>query len=111
MLNIFHGDLPPFYDHSLFRLLRQSHYDYPRELFWLGGQRLQLPARDLVRTIPLTMAMPMRALVELAGQVALCGQASQRWWTGHERAAFHHATVQAEKDPDLPCALAPDHVV
>src|SRR5712664_2748358 len=36
MSNVFHCNLPPLLIHSLFRLLRQSHYDYPKELFLLG---------------------------------------------------------------------------
>jgi hypothetical protein len=46
MLNVFHCT-PRF--NSLFRLLRQSHYDYAKEPFWLGWQRLQLP-REITET-------------------------------------------------------------
>jgi hypothetical protein len=37
MSNVFHCNLPPLNIHSLFRLFRQRHYDYAKELFWLGG--------------------------------------------------------------------------
>jgi hypothetical protein len=35
MSNVFHCN-PPLHIHSLFRLFRQRHYDYAKELFWLG---------------------------------------------------------------------------
>ena len=39
VLNIFHCKRPRFHIHSLFRLLRKSHYDYATELFFgfVGG--------------------------------------------------------------------------
>jgi hypothetical protein len=44
MLNVFHCT-PPASIHSLFRLLRRSHYDYAKEPFWLGWQRPTSPVK------------------------------------------------------------------
>jgi hypothetical protein len=59
VLNIFHCKRPRFHIHSLFRLLRKSHYDYATELFFgfVGGglavsvfeRQHKLDARCMIR--------------------------------------------------------------